>query len=221
MRLYILILFNLHRPSTMLWFLFTAIYVILYLIPTAMAQASNLSSADLTLIQSVANTTIVKVDAKGQSHFPHNCDSPCKFLRHNATTGGDCFTLFMTTPTCLYFPFPLHLTDSQCLTIPKHMNSTLLGEVIAALGECRNGTTGSFSPLNVTVQDPPSIAPSNSTNSTLERRATDTTSSVTWPCPTVLYVGRSSSVRNSDFSLKILIGAVFMGCMGVIYGMGC
>lgn len=101
MRLY-LILLNLRRSSTMLWFLFTAIYIILYLIP--MAQASTLSPADLNLIQSVANSALVKVNAKGHAHFPRTCGTACSFIRHNATTGGDCFTLFLTTPTCLYSP---------------------------------------------------------------------------------------------------------------------
>jgi hypothetical protein len=100
---YLLILLNLRRPSTMLWFLFTAIYIVLYLIP--MTQASNLSSADLSLIHSVANSSIVKVDKKGHAHVPSSCSSACNFVRHNATTGGDCFTLFMRTPTCLYPPF--------------------------------------------------------------------------------------------------------------------
>jgi len=213
---YILILLNLRRPLTMLWFLFTAIYIILYLIP--MAQASNLSSADLSLIQSVANTTIVKVDAKGHAHFPPNCNSSCKFLRRNASTGGDCFTLLMTTPTCLYVLYPPRLTDSQCLNIPQHMNLTLLNDVIAALDACRNGATGSFSPLNVTVLDPPNIEPTNSTtNTTLKRRATDITSSVTWPCPTFLYVG--GAARSSELNIMFLIGAVFMGCMGMVFGL--
>ena len=70
-----------------------------------MAQASNLSSADLRLLRSIANSSVPKIDnKKGHAHVPHNCSSPCKFVLHNATTGGNCHTLFKTTPTCLYLP---------------------------------------------------------------------------------------------------------------------
>ena len=100
------------------------------------------------------------------------------------------------------------------------MNLTLLADTITALDQCRNGTSGSFGPLNVTIQDPPNRPSNNtSTNATLERRATDLNASVTWPCPTFLYVGGSSSTRNSDLNLKVLLGFVIAGCVGMAYGM--
>ena len=97
------------------------------------------------------------------------------------------------------------------------MNLTLLDDTISAIEQCRNGTTGSFGTLNVTVQDPPSLPPQNTTtNSTIERRATELNSSVTWPCPTFLYVGNSSSARNRHLNLRLVVIA---GCMGMAYGM--
>ena len=100
------------------------------------------------------------------------------------------------------------------------MNLTLLDETIAALDQCRNGTSGSFGPLNVTVQDLPTIPTQIATiNRTIERRATDGTSSVTWPCPTFLYFESSSYTRNSDLNLTFLVISVIAGCAGLAYGM--
>ena len=67
------------------------------------------------------------------------------------------------------FPFLKVPVISQCPNLPGRMNLTLLDDTIAALEQCRNGTTGSFGSLNVTVQNPPSLPPQNTTtNSTIE-----------------------------------------------------
>jgi hypothetical protein len=67
--------------------------------------ASFLSPTDLKLIQSIADKPLITVSKYGQPCIPRTCKDACSYLRHNTTTGGECFALFLTTPTCLYIPF--------------------------------------------------------------------------------------------------------------------
>lgn len=85
----------------MLSFLFTAIFISSLIFP--FPSQAELSPTDLKLITKVAHSPVVDINTK-KSHLPRNCDKPCFFLANNATSGGDCFTLMLTTPTCLYFP---------------------------------------------------------------------------------------------------------------------
>jgi len=99
----------------------------------------------------------------------------------------------MTAPTCL-----------QCLNTPRRRNTTLLATVLTALDRCRNGTTDSFSPVNISSQDAPTIiqdflfpkAENSSANRTVKREVNGAARVVaratTWPCPTLLYNGAES-----------------------------
>ena len=101
------------------------------------------------------------------------------------------------------------------------MDLKLVADTLAAMSQCRNQTTGTFSPLNVTVQVPPNISSTNmTTNETLKRRANPGTSSITWPCPTLLYVGAASGIGSSDLNLKALAGSFIAGWMWIAYGIG-
>src|SRR5271154_2746501 len=50
---------------------------------------------------------------------------------------------------------PSWLTERQCLTMRENM--TMLAMVLSALEDCRNGTTDSFQPLNISNQDAPEM----------------------------------------------------------------
>jgi len=91
------------------------------------------------------------------------------------------------------------------LNTPRHRNTTLLATALTALDRCRNGTTDSFSAVNVTGEDAATIIEgflfpdigNSSANKTVKRAldgpARMIARATTWPCPTVLYNGAESA----------------------------
>lgn len=100
------------------------------------------------------------------------------------------------------------------------MDMKLLADTFDAMDRCRKGTTGSFAPLNVTIQHRPSITSQNITaNATIKRRANTATNSITWPCPTILFNGGASGTLDGELNQKVLICSAIVCCLWMMYGL--
>lgn len=115
------------------------------------------------------------------------------------------------------------------MNTPPHRNTTLVATALTALDRCRNGTTDSFSVVNITGEDAATLIEGflfpdigNSSANKTVKRALDAPARVvarttTWPCPTILYNGAESAAGRLEtyggLSIFLVISALLL--MGI------
>src|SRR5271170_6885239 len=103
------------------------------------------------------------------------------------------------------------LTCRQCLNLPGKGDNTLMAAALAALSDCRNGTTDSFQGLNITKTKAPKVGNplfNFTANTTIQRRDSDEVDRL-FPN---LFLGESSAgIKSAFVEFRTVVVFVLLG----------